>query len=109
MLSGPGHRTSGIRQRLLEDAGDEVGGGQEGGRGSAVPSVLEPDFPEGEENDVIIVSLVRSNPQRKLGFCAIENRIIVGLSRARPGMIIVGNSDMPGGPGKGPARGGLRG
>lgn len=49
---------------------------------------------QGEENDVIILSLVRSNANNKLGFCAIENRIIVALSRARHGMYILGNAEM---------------
>ena len=49
---------------------------------------------QGEENDIVILSLVRSNPQMRLGFCAIENRIIVALSRARHGMYILGNPEM---------------
>eukprot|EP00933_Yihiella_yeosuensis_P067560 TRINITY_DN7244_c3_g1_i1.p1 TRINITY_DN7244_c3_g1~~TRINITY_DN7244_c3_g1_i1.p1 ORF type:complete len:1591 (+),score=386.94 TRINITY_DN7244_c3_g1_i1:108-4880(+) len=49
---------------------------------------------QGEENDIIVVSLVRSNRQRQLGFVAVENRINVALTRARHGMFIIGNSDM---------------
>ena len=45
------------------------------------------DF-QGEENDVVILSLVRSEA---VGFLATENRICVALSRARRGMIVVGN------------------
>eukprot|EP00929_Paragymnodinium_shiwhaense_P112980 TRINITY_DN81241_c0_g1_i1.p1 TRINITY_DN81241_c0_g1~~TRINITY_DN81241_c0_g1_i1.p1 ORF type:complete len:1920 (-),score=396.55 TRINITY_DN81241_c0_g1_i1:69-5828(-) len=48
---------------------------------------------QGEENDVVIVSLVRNNEKGKLGFVAIENRIIVALSRARHGMYILGNAE----------------
>lgn len=48
---------------------------------------------QGEENDIIIVSLVRSNQQKKLGFVKIENRICVALSRARKGMYVFGNFD----------------
>ncbi|ETS75417.1 hypothetical protein PFICI_12361 [Pestalotiopsis fici W106-1] len=48
---------------------------------------------QGEEASVIIVSLVRSNPQGKCGFLDQENRINVLLSRAKHGMIIIGNSD----------------
>merc|ERR1719183_901793 len=49
---------------------------------------------QGEENDIIIVSLVRSNRQKAMGFLAVENRINVALTRAKHGMFIVGNSDM---------------
>merc|ERR1712151_945130 len=49
---------------------------------------------QGEENDIIIISLVRSNRNRSMGFLAVENRINVALTRARCGMFIVGNADM---------------
>lgn len=49
---------------------------------------------QGEENDIIVISLVRSNRNRTMGFLAVENRINVALTRARHGMFIVGNSDM---------------
>jgi superfamily I DNA and/or RNA helicase len=41
---------------------------------------------QGEECDIILLSLVRSNNNGKIGFLAIENRICVALSRARLGM-----------------------
>ncbi|RBR18272.1 hypothetical protein FVER53590_00185 [Fusarium verticillioides] len=41
---------------------------------------------QGEEAKVIIVSLVRSNEQRKVGFLRTENRINVLLSRAQHGI-----------------------
>jgi AAA domain len=47
---------------------------------------------QGEESDVIVISLVRSNPQRKCGFLKTSNRINVLLSRARHGMYIIGNA-----------------
>lgn len=46
---------------------------------------------QGEENDIVIVSLVRSNPKNQIGFAAIKNRICVALSRARKGMYVFGN------------------
>jgi len=49
---------------------------------------------QGEENDIIILSLVRSNRRGDIGFVAVENRINVALTRARCGMYIVGNADM---------------
>ncbi|OCL12491.1 hypothetical protein AOQ84DRAFT_419589, partial [Glonium stellatum] len=48
---------------------------------------------QGEEAKVIVVSLVRSNDERKCGFLKTSNRINVLLSRARHGMYIIGNSD----------------
>lgn len=48
---------------------------------------------QGEEAQVIIVSLVRSNNQRKVGFLKTTNRINVLLSRAQHGMYLIGNSE----------------
>lgn len=47
---------------------------------------------QGEEAKVIIISLVRSNPQNKCGFLNTSNRINVLLSRAKHGCYIFGNS-----------------
>ncbi|KAM0549904.1 hypothetical protein ACHAPJ_009151 [Fusarium lateritium] len=47
---------------------------------------------QGEEAKVVIVSLVRNNPEGKVGFLRTENRINVLLSRARHGMYLIGNS-----------------
>jgi len=46
---------------------------------------------QGEEAKVIIISLVRSNDERKCGFLKTSNRINVLLSRARHGMYVIGN------------------
>lgn len=48
---------------------------------------------QGEEAKVIVISLVRSNPQNKCGFLSTSNRINVLLSRAQHGMYIIGNAD----------------
>ncbi|QGI59613.1 hypothetical protein CEK27_001738 [Fusarium fujikuroi] len=48
---------------------------------------------QGEEAEVIVVSLVRSNPERKVGFLRTENRINVLLSRAKHGMYLIGNTE----------------
>ncbi|KAJ5485887.1 hypothetical protein N7530_000187 [Penicillium desertorum] len=48
---------------------------------------------QGEEAKVVVISLVRSNPQNKCGFLRTSNRINVLLSRAQHGMYIIGNSD----------------
>lgn len=48
---------------------------------------------QGEENKIILLSLVRSNANSKIGFLEIENRVCVALSRARDALYIVGNMD----------------
>ncbi|CAC5364919.1 NFX1-type zinc finger-containing protein 1 [Mytilus coruscus] len=48
---------------------------------------------QGEENEIILLSLVRSNTTGDIGFLNRENRICVALSRARQGLFIIGNSD----------------
>lgn len=47
---------------------------------------------QGEEAKVVVVSLVRSNKNRKCGFLRTPNRINVLLSRAKHGMYIIGNA-----------------
>ena len=51
------------------------------------------DF-QGEENDIVIISLVRSNNDGSIGFLKVENRICVSLSRAKEGMYVIGNFAM---------------
>ena len=46
---------------------------------------------QGEENDVVFLSPVRSNPEGRVGFISNPNRINVAISRARNGFYIVGN------------------
>ena len=46
---------------------------------------------QGEENDIILLSLVRSNEEGKIGFLQIENRVCVALSRAKKGFYCTGN------------------
>ena len=51
------------------------------------------DF-QGEENDIIILSLVRSNDDGKIGFLKESNRVCVALSRAKEGLFVIGNFSM---------------
>uniref|UniRef100_A0A1I8J6T6 AAA_11 domain-containing protein n=1 Tax=Macrostomum lignano TaxID=282301 RepID=A0A1I8J6T6_9PLAT len=51
------------------------------------------DLYQGDENDVVIVSLVRSNPASNIGFLKTLNRRCVAQSRARLAMVFVGNAD----------------
>ncbi|KFY97455.1 hypothetical protein V500_02048 [Pseudogymnoascus sp. VKM F-4518 (FW-2643)] len=48
---------------------------------------------QGEESKIIIISLVRSNKEKKVGFLRTTNRINVLLSRAQHGMYLIGNTD----------------
>ncbi|KAJ5544147.1 P-loop containing nucleoside triphosphate hydrolase protein [Penicillium frequentans] len=48
---------------------------------------------QGEESDIVIASLTRSNKQGKIGFMAAAERVNVLLSRARDILIIVGNAE----------------
>ena len=47
---------------------------------------------QGEESDIIIASLVRSNPGGHIGFLKEPERVNVLLSRAKLGMILIGDS-----------------
>ena len=70
-----------IRQRMKKDEFDGV-------RVAAVD-----DF-QGEENDIIILSLVRSNSNGSIGFLKVENRVCVSLSRAKKGLFVIGDLSM---------------
>ncbi|KAI1714324.1 AAA domain-containing protein [Ditylenchus destructor] len=49
---------------------------------------------QGEECDIIILSLVRSNnPDNKIGYLKTPNRVCVALSRAKIGLYVLGNID----------------
>ncbi|KAJ8040048.1 NFX1-type zinc finger-containing protein 1 [Holothuria leucospilota] len=49
------------------------------------------DSYQGEENDIILLSLVRSNECGSIGFLKTANRVCVALSRAKKGLYCVGN------------------
>ncbi|XP_041334664.1 NFX1-type zinc finger-containing protein 1 isoform X2 [Pyrgilauda ruficollis] len=51
---------------------------------------------QGEENDIILLSLVRSNKEGRPGFLQIPNRLCVALSRAKKGLYCIGNMRMLG-------------
>jgi hypothetical protein len=51
------------------------------------------DNNQGEESDIVVVSLTRSNKTHDIGFMAAPERLNVLLSRARNGLIMIGNSD----------------
>jgi len=49
---------------------------------------------QGEENDIIILSCVRSNQNNSIGFLKESNRVNVALSRAKYGLYVFGNASM---------------
>jgi superfamily I DNA and/or RNA helicase len=55
--------------------------------------VVTVDNYQGEEDDFILLSLVRSNKSKKIGFLKILNRVCVAFSRAKEGFFVVGNFD----------------
>ncbi|KAI5796314.1 DEAD box helicase, partial [Peziza echinospora] len=52
------------------------------------------DSYQGEENDIILLSLVRSNTEQVVGFLDVRNRVCVAMSRAQRGFYIFGNGRM---------------
>ncbi|KAL6167289.1 hypothetical protein ACJQWK_06727 [Exserohilum turcicum] len=56
--------------------------------------VVTVDSYQGEENDIVLLSLVRSNKKHSIGFLSSENRACVALSRAKRGFYIFGNAEL---------------
>jgi serine/threonine protein kinase len=52
------------------------------------------DSYQGKENRIVIVSLVRHNPQREQGFLSSPNRLNVAMSRAMDRLVVVGAMTM---------------
>ncbi|KAL4877475.1 P-loop containing nucleoside triphosphate hydrolase protein [Aspergillus karnatakaensis] len=55
--------------------------------------VVTVDSYQGEENEIVLLSLVR-NGRQGIGFLSIANRVCVALSRARRGFYMFGNADL---------------
>ena len=56
--------------------------------------VVTVDSYQGEENDIVILSLVRNNNKHNIGFLSVANRVCVALSRAQRGFYIFGNAEL---------------
>lgn len=54
-------------------------------------NVVTVDSYQGEENKIVILSLVRSNDKNQIGFLGVNNRVCVALSRAQCGFYMFGN------------------
>ncbi|KAH8588092.1 P-loop containing nucleoside triphosphate hydrolase protein [Bisporella sp. PMI_857] len=54
--------------------------------------VFTVDSYQGEENDIILLSMSRSNTRHNIGFLESQNRLVVALSRARCGLYMFGNA-----------------
>ncbi|KAF2004085.1 hypothetical protein P154DRAFT_65985 [Amniculicola lignicola CBS 123094] len=57
-------------------------------------NIVTVDSYQGEENDIVILSLVRSNKRGNIGFLSVDNRVCVALSRAKRGFYLFGNAEM---------------
>ena len=47
---------------------------------------------QGQERDIIAITLTRSNPQGEIGFLPDIRRMNVGMTRARRKLLLVGDS-----------------
>lgn len=54
--------------------------------------VVTVDSYQGEENGIVLLSLVRSNSRQNIGFLEVENRVCVALSRSQRGFYLFGNA-----------------
>lgn len=80
---------NGQRKRLARDIHREL---PELGRAHKA-KVCTVDAYQGEENEVVLLSMVRSAQPGQLGFLNDVRRVIVAISRAKRGFFIFGNAD----------------
>lgn len=49
---------------------------------------------QGEENKIVLLSLVRSNLDKQIGYLSLANRVCVALSRAKENFYVIGDMDV---------------
>ena len=59
---------------------------------NVLPTIFSHSFIQGKVNDIIIVSLVRSNKSSTIDFLSSMNRLCVAISRAKYALCLFGNS-----------------
>lgn len=82
-----------VQHLLTEDVNNQEAANQTIRPFNSFIKVFSVDQYQGDENEFVFVSLVRSNKDRNMGHVKIINRMCVGCSRARSGLYFFGNSD----------------
>eukprot|EP01018_Ginkgo_biloba_P024577 Gb_08232 [translate_table: standard] len=92
-----------LKERIYRDKDFEQKENAVNGSGRDSPRVSSVDNYQGEECNIIILSLVRSNKdigiggsRGNIGFLKVSNRVCVALSRAKMGLYIFGNGELLG-------------
>ncbi|XP_046562907.1 LOW QUALITY PROTEIN: NFX1-type zinc finger-containing protein 1-like [Haliotis rubra] len=81
-----------LHRREEEQLNSEIKSIQMRTRQSGVRITSVDNF-QGEENKIILLSLVRSNKSCRIGHLSAANRVCVALSRAKEGLYVIGNME----------------